>query len=187
MGFPTFCLWDSEHEKSQSSSRYRSKHEALFFISGFRPFNLFWVHIHLVRGLPLCVYPVGRWLTSTSRTYLSSSLPCVFYSQLYYLPLHLNPSLYLFPSYILFKIWPCKMMPPITVSNFTSIAWMWLFSYRPINHSRRATHRLLYSNSLPRKAFLSLPNHRILRTWLWVTFGCSLLCKWASRKRVSQP
>jgi len=38
-----------------------------------------------------------------------------------------------------------------------------------------ATHRLLCSNSSPRKAFLSSPNHRTLRISLRVTFGCSLL------------
>jgi len=53
--------------------------------------------------------------------------------------------------------------------------------------SHRATHRLLCSNSSPRKAFLSSPNHRTLRISLRVTFGCSLLWKWASRGRVSQP
>ena len=49
------------------------------------------------------------------------------------------------------------------------------------------THRLLCSNSSPRKAFLSSPNHRTLRISLRVTFGCSLLRKWASKGRVSQP
>ena len=39
----------------------------------------------------------------------------------------------------------------------------------------RATHRYLCSNSLPRKAFLSSPNHRTLRISLRVTFGCCLL------------
>jgi hypothetical protein len=53
--------------------------------------------------------------------------------------------------------------------------------------SHRATHRLLCSNSSPRKAFLSSVNHRNLRISLRVTFGCSLLLKWASRGRVSQP
>ena len=51
----------------------------------------------------------------------------------------------------------------------------------------RATHRLLCSNSSPRKAFRSSPNHRTLRISLRVTFGCSLLWKWASRGRISQP
>jgi len=37
------------------------------------------------------------------------------------------------------------------------------------------------------QAFLSSPNHRTLRISLRVTFGCSLLWKWASRGRVSQP
>ena len=41
--------------------------------------------------------------------------------------------------------------------------------------SHRATHRLLCSNSLPRKAFLSSPNHRTVWISLRVTFGCSLL------------
>ena len=40
-----------------------------------------------------------------------------------------------------------------------------------------ATHRLLCSNSSPRKAFLSSPIHRTLRISLRVTFGCSLLWK----------
>jgi len=53
--------------------------------------------------------------------------------------------------------------------------------------SHRATHRLLSSSSSPRKAFLSSPNHRTLRISLRVTFGCSLLWKWSSRGRVSQP
>jgi len=48
------------------------------------------------------------------------------------------------------------------------------------------THRLFCSNSSPIKAFLSSPNHRTLRISLRVTFGCSLLLKWASRGRVSQ-
>ena len=51
----------------------------------------------------------------------------------------------------------------------------------------RATHRLLRSNSMPRKAFLSSPNHRTLRISLRVNFGCSLLWKWASWGRVLQP
>jgi len=51
----------------------------------------------------------------------------------------------------------------------------------------QATHRLLCSNSSLRKAFLSSPNHRTLRISLRVTFGCSLLWKWASRGCVSQP
>jgi len=51
----------------------------------------------------------------------------------------------------------------------------------------RATHCLLYSNSSPRKAFLSSSNHRTLQISLWVIFGCSLLWKWASRGHVSQP
>ena len=42
-------------------------------------------------------------------------------------------------------------------------------------------------NSSPRKAFLSSPNHRTLRISLQVTFGCSLLWKWASRGHVSHP
>ena len=50
-----------------------------------------------------------------------------------------------------------------------------------------ATHSLLCSNSSPRKAFLSSPNHRTLRISLRVTFGCSLILKWTSRRRVSQP
>jgi hypothetical protein len=49
--------------------------------------------------------------------------------------------------------------------------------------THRATHRLLCSNSSPRKAFLSSPNHRTLRISLRVTFGW----KWASRGRISQP
>jgi len=53
--------------------------------------------------------------------------------------------------------------------------------------SHRATHRSLCSNSSPRKALLSSPNHRTLRISFRVTFGCSLLWKWASRGRVSQP
>jgi len=56
-----------------------------------------------------------------------------------------------------------------------------------ITITHRATHRLLCSNSLARRAFLSSPNHRTLRISLRVTFGCSLLLNWASRGRVSQP
>ena len=44
-----------------------------------------------------------------------------------------------------------------------------------ITITHRATHRLLCSNSSPRKAFLSSPNHRTHRISLRVTFGCSLL------------
>jgi len=44
-----------------------------------------------------------------------------------------------------------------------------------ITITHRATHRLLCSNSLPKKAFLSSPNHRTLWISLRVTFGCSLL------------
>ena len=44
-----------------------------------------------------------------------------------------------------------------------------------ITITHRATHRLLCSNSSPRKAFLSSPNHRTLRISLRVTFGCCLL------------
>jgi len=46
-----------------------------------------------------------------------------------------------------------------------------------------ATHHLC-SNSSPRKAFVSSPNHRTLWISLQVTFGCSLLYKWASRGRI---
>ena len=42
-------------------------------------------------------------------------------------------------------------------------------------------------NSSPRKAFLSSPNHRTLWISLQVSFGCSVLWKWASRGRVLQP
>ena len=56
-----------------------------------------------------------------------------------------------------------------------------------ITITHRTTRRLLCSNSSPRKAFLSSPNHRTLRISLRVTFGCSLLWKWASRGRVLQP
>jgi len=41
--------------------------------------------------------------------------------------------------------------------------------------THQATHRLLCSNSLPRKAFLSSPNHRTIWISLGVTSGCSLL------------
>ena len=54
-----------------------------------------------------------------------------------------------------------------------------------ITMTHRATHRLLCSNSSPRKAFLSSPNHRTLWISLRVTFGCSLFWKYASRGRVS--
>ena len=54
-----------------------------------------------------------------------------------------------------------------------------------ITMTHRATHLLLCSNSSPRKAFLSLPNHRTLWISLRVTFGCSLLLKYSSRRRVS--
>ena len=43
-----------------------------------------------------------------------------------------------------------------------------------ITMTHRATHRLLCSNSSPRKAFLSSPNRRTLWISLRVTFGCSL-------------
>jgi len=56
-----------------------------------------------------------------------------------------------------------------------------------ITITHRDTHRLLCSNSSPRKAFLSSPIHRTLRISLRGTFGCSLRWKWASRGRVSQP
>jgi hypothetical protein len=52
---------------------------------------------------------------------------------------------------------------------------------RCITITHQATHSLLYSNSSPRKAFLPSPNHRTHRISLRVTFGCSLLWKWASR------
>ena len=55
-----------------------------------------------------------------------------------------------------------------------------------ITIKHRATHRLLCSNSSPRKAFLSSPNHRTLWISLRVTFGCSLFWKYASRGRVSR-
>ena len=54
-----------------------------------------------------------------------------------------------------------------------------------ITMKHRATHRSLCSNSSPRKTFLSSPNHRNLWISLRMTFGCSLLLKWASRWRVS--
>jgi hypothetical protein len=41
-------------------------------------------------------------------------------------------------------------------------------------------------SSSPRKAFLSWPKHLTLQISLRVTFGCSLIWKWASRWRVSQ-
>ena len=43
-----------------------------------------------------------------------------------------------------------------------------------ITITHRDAHRLLCSNSSPRKAFLSSSNHRTLRISLRVTFGCSL-------------
>jgi len=46
---------------------------------------------------------------------------------------------------------------------------------------------LVVQQFLAEKSFLSSPNHRTLRISLRVTFGCSLLWKWASRGRVSQP
>ena len=55
--------------------------------------------------------------------------------------------------------------------------------YITITH--QATHRLLCSNSLLRKAFTSSPNHCSLRISLRVTFVCSLLYKWAWRGRIS--
>ena len=42
-------------------------------------------------------------------------------------------------------------------------------------------------NSSSRKALLSSPNHSTLRISLRVTFGCSILWKWASGEHVSQP
>jgi len=44
-----------------------------------------------------------------------------------------------------------------------------------ITMTHRVTHRLLCSNSSPRKATLSSPKHRNLRILLRVTFGCSIL------------
>ena len=49
----------------------------------------------------------------------------------------------------------------------------------------RTTHRLLCSNSSPRKAFLSSPNHRTLWISLRVTFGCPLFWKCSWRGSVS--
>jgi hypothetical protein len=40
--------------------------------------------------------------------------------------------------------------------------------------THRATHHLLCSNSLPRKAFLSSPNHRTLRIWLFPSLKIGL-------------
>ena len=54
-----------------------------------------------------------------------------------------------------------------------------------ITMTHRTTHRLLCSNSSPRRAFLSSPNHRTLWVSLRVTFGCSLFWKCSSRGRVS--
>ena len=54
-----------------------------------------------------------------------------------------------------------------------------------ITMTHRATHGLLCSNSSPRKAFLSSPNHRTFWISLRGTFGCSLFWKYASRGRVS--
>jgi len=56
-----------------------------------------------------------------------------------------------------------------------------------ITITHQATHRLLCSSSSPRKAFMSSPNHCTLRISLEATFGSSLLWKWVSRGRVSQP
>jgi hypothetical protein len=44
-----------------------------------------------------------------------------------------------------------------------------------ITITNQATHRLLCSNSSPRKTFLSSPDHRTLRVSLRVTLGCSQL------------
>ena len=54
-----------------------------------------------------------------------------------------------------------------------------------ITMTHRTTHRLVCSNSSPRKAFLSSSNHRTLWISLRVTFGCSLFWNYASRGRVS--
>jgi hypothetical protein len=40
---------------------------------------------------------------------------------------------------------------------------------------------------LTKKIFLSSPNHHTLCMSLWVTFGCSLLWKWALRGHISLP
>ena len=76
--------------------------------------------------------------------------------------------------------------------RFCPTIWRWdllVRSFFPcgfcITMTHRATHRLLCSNSSPRKAFLSSPNHRTLWISLRVTFGCSLFWKYASRGRVS--
>lgn len=56
-----------------------------------------------------------------------------------------------------------------------------------ITTTHRGTHRLLCSNSSPRKISLLSSNHCTLQITLRVTFGCSLLWKWASRGRILQP
>jgi hypothetical protein len=56
-----------------------------------------------------------------------------------------------------------------------------------ITVKHRATHRLLCSNSSPRRTFLLSATHRTLRFSLPVTFACFVLWKWASTGQVSQP
>ena len=76
---------------------------------------------------------------------------------------------------------------PILEKNLSPIIHTWHTNKWFLHHDNAPRHTLLCSNSSPRKPFLSSPNHRTLQISLRVTFGCSLLWKWASRGRVSQP
>jgi hypothetical protein len=55
-----------------------------------------------------------------------------------------------------------------------------------ITITHRATLRSLRNSSSPGKIFLPSPKNHTLRTRR-LTFGCSLLRKWASKRQVSQP
>ena len=97
----------------------------------------------------------------------------------------------------MFEEWPSwswnKMLASLSdpFMQFYPTIWRWdllvrsLFRVVSASRWRTEPHRLLCSNSSPRKAFLSSPNHRTLWISLRVTFGCSLFWKCSSRGRVS--
>jgi hypothetical protein len=66
-----------------------------------------------------------------------------------------------------------------TRNSFISMFWCTMSSYQ-------APHCLLRRNYFSRKTFLSSPSHRTFRISLRVTFGSSLIWKWASREYVPQ-
>jgi len=100
---------------------------------------------------------------------------------------------------------PSGEEPKVTRSEIRRVRWLGDdrndFLGEELLHNKRCVGRCVIVMQIPlslplvtpfplnciAQAFLSTPNHRTLQISLRVTFGSSLLWKWASRGRISQP